>query len=84
MNHPPHKIPQDEYDRRVVKLIDSLLSKGVSTNPETDELFELYNDRMIPTETDKSCSGCRARVFKAMTKYFATIPEDRKQELRAQ
>jgi hypothetical protein len=75
MNHPPHRIPEEEYNSRVKAIIEKLIPKGTADRPETDELFELYNDRELPTEDGKHCSSCRARVFKRMQKTYERIKQ---------
>jgi hypothetical protein len=47
----PHKIPEEEYKDRVKKIIPILIARGRTKNSlETTELFQLYNDRMLPYE----------------------------------
>lgn len=73
MKSPPNKIPEEEYLRRVKELIVKLLPKGRADASETNELFELYNDRNLPFESGKQCSQCRSRVYKRMLKYYESI-----------
>lgn len=72
---PPFKIPEDEYQQRVKALMLILIPKGTANTQETDELFKLYNDRNLPHESGKQCSGCRARVFNRMRAYYDTIKD---------
>lgn len=62
-----------EYNHRVKAIIEKLLPKGRAEKNEIDELFFLYNLKMKPTETGKSCAGCRQRVYKRMQEYYHTI-----------
>lgn len=69
-------IPEEEYNQRVRELIPKLEKKMTADSQETNELFTLYNDRFKPHESGKQCSGCRARVFNRMKKYYETIKDE--------
>jgi hypothetical protein len=69
-------IPEEEYKRRVKELIPKLSAKMTADSGETNELFQLYNDRFKPQESGKSCAGCRMRVFNRMKAYYDTIKDE--------
>jgi hypothetical protein len=62
-----------EYNEKVINLVERLLPKGTADRSETDEMFMLYNMRFKPSETGKSCSGCRNRVYNRMKEYYYKI-----------
>lgn len=64
-----------EYKQRLKVLMDKLIPKGSADNSETTELFLLYNLRLKPRETGRSCPACRSRVFKRMVEYYKQLWE---------
>lgn len=63
----------EEYNARVKAIMVQLVPKGTADGGETKELYELYNYRFLPKETNTWCSGCRARVYQKMLTYYNEI-----------
>lgn len=65
-----NNIPEDDYRRRIIALMDGLDPHSIQPRSIVEEMFKLYNDRMLPRENGLSCGGCRNRVYKRMKEHY--------------
>lgn len=45
---------------------------------EIEEMFYLYNDRLVPRETNENCGGCKTRVLDRLTTHYNELIENEK------
>lgn len=63
----------NEYEQRVVNLMEVLIKTESANHEQTRELFNLHNEKFKPRETGVQCNSCRARVFRKMKDYYNTL-----------
>jgi hypothetical protein len=52
-------------------LMPGLIQTGrAQSKQQLEELYFLYNDRLLPRETKSTCGSCVSRVFKRMVNYY--------------
>lgn len=61
-----NQIPEQEFNARLVKVMDAIIPKGKGETHELQELFHLHNDKFELRETGIFCGGCVKRVFDRM------------------
>lgn len=63
-------ISDEEHKERTMKLLNQ---GNINSREELSELYVLYNDRMTPRKSDKSCGACRAYVWNRLKQYYGII-----------
>lgn len=71
---PPNRIANDLYLLRMNKFFEIHPNEhGRIEAHQVTEMFELYNDKLLPRETGRSCGGCRLRVYRRLLAHYQTI-----------
>lgn len=67
----PDRIPKDVFISRCETFFDKFKTEyeRIETH-EVKEMFELYNDKILPRESGTHCGGCRSRVYKKLKAYY--------------
>ena len=67
-------INQLEWINRVNQfLIQVKTEQSKVTAEQTTEMFLLYNDRLKPRETGRSCGSCRLRVYRRVKSEYEKL-----------
>lgn len=59
-----NQIPWPEWFARVEAFYKAIPHGGRAEAHQITEMFNLWNDKFLPRESGRSCSSCRARVYK--------------------
>lgn len=69
----PYRINEDEFLKRLFYLMERLKPHTDISMEDVNEMFNLYNDRLLPKETGRSCSSCRLRVYNRLLAYYKEL-----------
>lgn len=64
-----HTLSNEEYLTRL-KTLMPILNARQQGKEHIQEMFFLYNDRLLPREQRSGCGQCVRRVYDRITKYY--------------
>ncbi len=67
-------IPDDMFMLRCKILFERVPNEETNIYAsEVTEMFNLYNDKMLPRESGRSCPSCRLRVYRRLKNFYEPL-----------
>lgn len=68
---PPNRIEDSEYLTRLDTFFSIHTTENVRIEQhQVTEMFLLYNDKILPRESGRSCGACRGRVYRRLKMHY--------------